>query len=177
MNKLTISKIVLIVAGFVCLLGLSWLLVMSSSSSQKTKPFVPQAATTPSPLPALIPLYDPKADADLVEKTKNHPKLPALAAQAKKGLASMADPVTGVIISNTRFEISFIPTFDLIQVEIKASDFKNAKKEATGYLLGQGLTQQGLCDSPVMFYLGFDISQEVKKSGETFSSLAEGCVE
>jgi hypothetical protein len=51
--------------------------------------------------------------------------------------------------------------------------FEAAKKEAVDWLKTQGLSQEGVCNLPLMFYVSDKTTNQT--GGETFNPLPPGC--
>ena len=55
------------------------------------------------------------------------------------------------------------------------SDVELAKRAGTDWFIKQGMSQQGICDLPLQFYLNFDIQLQKPGLKSTFNPLPTGC--
>jgi hypothetical protein len=60
-------------------------------------------------------------------------------------------------------------------VEINTADVGLAKTQVTTWFTANGFAAKAVCELPVVFYLNFDVSQQLQSEGRTFSPLGEGC--
>jgi hypothetical protein len=80
----------------------------------------------------------------------------------------------GLINQTEQYRIEYISAFDDIEVEILTTDIDNAKLQAEAYLKNSGLSQNGLCNLPVLFTLEYSIREKLSP-GTVFNPLAAGC--
>lgn len=128
---------------------------------------------TPTSSPQLI--YQGSSQEQIINKTKDHPALQESDITAKTKLKALANPNTGIVNTNSDFEISYIPTFDLIQVELRSTDIESAKQAAENYLLGVGFSKQGVCDFPTQFYLNQSVATQLPNNSPPFKQTADWC--
>ncbi|MBP9716404.1 MAG: hypothetical protein KBD51_00520 [Candidatus Levybacteria bacterium] len=109
----------------------------------------------------------------LIKLTSRTPLSPA-DQSAKERLISISEGNSGLISESTNYSIEYIRAMDDIEVEILTTDIDLAKTEATIFLKNQGLSDQGLCNLPVRFYLSYVVTKEIP-STMTFNPLPPGC--
>ncbi len=80
-----------------------------------------------------------------------------------------------VLYQAPNYRIDYVAAADVFQVEIQSVDYLTAKKDAVTYLTSRGFSMDAVCNLPVMFYLNFNIAQELQGKNIQFNPLAEGC--
>lgn len=93
---------------------------------------------------------------------------------AKERLADIASANKGLIYSTNNYSIEYIRAMDDIEVEILTVNIDQAKNEAIQYLNNQGLSDLGVCNLPVRFYLSYVITKELPDK-TIFNPLPPGC--
>lgn len=81
----------------------------------------------------------------------------------------------GVVYKTNDFRVDYVKAADEFQVEILTTDTANAKKLANEWLRSKGLSQQGICNLPILFYLNFDIANQLRGKGIEFNPTPDGC--
>jgi hypothetical protein len=96
---------------------------------------------------------------------------------AKTKLLSLlpSGDVPGIIYQSSDFSVEYISSAKMFLVEIKTINIQSAKAEAEDWFLSQGVSQQGICDYPVDFYLSNDVSTQLNNQRLIFSPLPNGC--
>lgn len=139
---------------------------------------IPETPTdSPNPDEETVPAvqYDQKSSDLLLERVENRPSLSDEDVQAKAKILAPIKGESGYVYQTERVYIEYVKSADAIMVEIRTSNIDQAKSEATLWLQTQGMTQEGICNYPVQFYLNFDVAQYLRNSNITFSPLAPGC--
>ncbi|MGH7203960.1 MAG: hypothetical protein ACREHC_05950 [Candidatus Levyibacteriota bacterium] len=96
-------------------------------------------------------------------------------AAKKKIVASLpSTDNAGNIYHSSNINIDYTESVDLFQVEILTTAVDSAEQEAVNYFIQQGMSQQGICNLPVSFYLNFEIKKNIPTT-TPFSPLAPGC--
>ena len=73
-----------------------------------------------------------------------------------------------VIIDYTRSADSFMAEIETINIDL-------AKKEANNWFLSQGMSQEGICNYPLQFYIGPQASLALQGKNIVFNPLAPNC--
>lgn len=81
----------------------------------------------------------------------------------------------GGIYETTNFRISYLPSPDIFQGEIKTTYISQAKEEAIEWFKKQGFTEADICALPVNFYLGGEAFEQYQGSGLIFNPLPDFC--
>lgn len=95
--------------------------------------------------------------------------------QIKQKIVTSLLGKSGVVETTAQFQIEYVKAADSFMVEVRGADTDQAKKAAEQYFLDQGLSQEGICSLPVVFYLSSRIQAELVSSGKTFNPVPEGC--
>ena len=135
----------------------------------------------PTALPVAIPLsqlYDKNAQEILLAKVTNRASLSDedLAAKARILARLPAGQESGVLYESENIVIDYTHSADIFQVQIVTPSVKQAKTEGNNWFLTQGVSQQGICDLPVEFFLGFDTQGVIIDTSASFSPLADPCL-
>lgn len=144
----------------------------------ETPPPTPIATPTISQANLRVPVRYDKASFDkLVDKVENKEQLSEVDSAAKAKILSLlpAGKTSGVLYSTPTIIIDYTSGVDLFQVEILTTNIESAKDEGVKWFREQGISQKGICDLPVDFYLNWEVANELRGKNITFSPLAEGC--
>lgn len=148
----------------------------SSSPGVSSMPGALPSVSMTSPTPKIQPLvYSPgqlKKDYDRINNKKT---LSERDSSVREQLVSKADDKSGIITENTQFKLEYISSPNLFMVEVRSSDPEFGKDAAEIYLKNQGLSEQGLCNLPIIFYLSQSVQNDLLSKGETFNPIPEEC--
>jgi hypothetical protein len=156
------------------------IVVILTSSSVAPQPKI---TTSISPAPTVEsfvvppPIYNQRAQDRLLQKIVNRKQLAQTDAQAKAKILTLlpAGKQSGIIHQTNTITIDYTKSPDLFQVEIFTTSINSAKNEANTWFLSQGMSQQGICDLPVDFYLSWDVVEKLYGRYISFSPMAPGC--
>lgn len=160
------------------IMALSVIVVLKEKNPQENPTAIP------SPLPTLIPLdtrpvvfYDKTAQSKLLDKKINRRELSVGDQQAKAALLELlpSGKIAGVIHKTSTISVEYIQSLDLFKVEILTANIASAKNEANTWFREQGMSQQGICNLPLGFYLNWTVAEDLENKGFTFSPLPNGC--
>jgi hypothetical protein len=129
------------------------------------------------PLPTVTPYSTPN---DLAEKRLllklEHPSiLSTNDAAVKTHILSFLNGQPGDLYHGPDVIISYLPAGKEFQGEILTTNIDLAKKEAVDWFTTQGMSKQGICDLPIMFFLGANASAQFQNPNVLFSPLPPGC--
>jgi hypothetical protein len=82
---------------------------------------------------------------------------------------------SGILYQSGNITIDYTDSADMFQVEITTPDVNIAKAEANVWFRARGMTQKGICDLPLMFYINYETMIKLRNSGTRFSPLANSC--
>lgn len=121
--------------------------------------------------------YNISAQNTIIDKVTNHPTISQDDSAAKEKLLKLLPQGSdgGVIYSTSDFQIEYIQAFDFFQVEILTLNVQAAKNEANAWFRSQGVSQQGICNYPVDFYLNSAIATQLSNFPFIFSPSPNGC--
>lgn len=172
MNK---DKIALIVTAVLLGIGFMILIIIilarSSSSTEQTKEL---PIITNRPANSTIN-YENGTQSRLLETLTGERKLTDEDLLAREKITSSIPEKSGTLLTTPNVRLDYLATPDFFQAEILSANVTLAKKEAVDWILSQGISSSGICDLPIMFYLGQIPADELIKSRQTFSPLAPGC--
>lgn len=138
-----------------------------------TPTLIPQPTSLPHPLP---PVFYKQGSLDKVEnKLGQHIPLSSSDESIRSNLIEIAAKNNGIIYSTNTFFLAYIVGPNDFEVQILTTDVKAAKKDALSFLKAQGVSQDGLCNFPIIFYLDEKVARELQNQNVIFNPLPEGC--
>jgi hypothetical protein len=156
--------------------------IFSTIFGGKNKPNIPNGQAvlnTPTPTSnrSRFILFDKKGGEDLAEKLINRKKLSDEDLSVKKGLLNtiLKGESSGVLYSSKNVQIEYMESLDLFMAEILTPDISNAKTEANTWLRDQGLSQEAICNIPLMFYLNQEVIRKNQGRDILFRPLSPEC--
>lgn len=169
------KKLVLLFIAFCILfpLGIYGLKVSTPPSAIRTSNTVPSQIISPTKTANTLPEEDPQKK--LLDYTQNRRQLSVEDEEVKFQILSTLDTSSGIVYQNENIVIEYIRSADLFQVEILTTNIDIAKEEAVSWFKNSGLSDQGVCDLPISFYLNFDIKNQMGAAAESYSPLPQGC--
>lgn len=143
---------------------------------------LPPPTIVPTTVPTLalhvtqIPIQIQDPQTRLLELIQNRQPLSAddLAAKNKMKLFLPKGHNSGIVYRATDFTIDYVQDPDLFQAEVLIPDVAKAKTEATYWFFSEGMSQQGVCNLPVEFYLNSSVKAQLPDN-YTFNPLPDGC--
>lgn len=164
-NKLTnINPGLLIVILFLLTSGLLALTFVKNETPQ-------EKTTSPTLTPTVEKFsYLPKETERMLEYVKKELPLSQSDTLIRRRLIAQVNNESGVLYETQDFLIEYVKTPDVFMVGVKTEDIESARKDATDWFLQQGISDQGVCRLPVVFYPQF---VPLKKT--PFNPLPIGC--
>lgn len=142
-------------------------------ASRPTDPIVmPSETKTNTPVQ-----YNSEATQRMLDRLASRIPLAQSDSSAKERILSLLPPgqVSGIIYRSTTIMIDYTNAADQFQVEILTVNIGQAKTDANSWFELQGMSKEGICNLPVVFYLNYDVAQNLRGSNIQFNPLAEGC--
>lgn len=94
----------------------------------------------------------------------------------KINLIALLQPDSESIYETSEYTILYIRPLDEFQVEIKTANTQQAKNNATTWVTSQGMSQDGICKLPLIFFTNHETYQKLQIQGaKDISPLADGC--
>lgn len=143
-------------------------------------PPIPQKeAPSPSAPPTLInpqknPYKEGSLEKDYQRITKKEPILETDESVKTKLLKPLGNQ-SGMIHQTQDYKIEYVKTPDVFMVEILDTDTEAVKEAATGWFKEQGLSDKGVCNLPVVFYLNSSVKEELIKNSQEFNPTPPNC--
>jgi hypothetical protein len=119
--------------------------------------------------------YNEASQGKIIEKLLRPPILTNNDALIRNSLLVPLNGSAGDIYTTPDVTVSYLPAIKEFQGEIKTASIDLAKKEAIDWLRTQGMSQQGICNLPLEFFLNNDVINNPKLQNITFDSLPPGC--
>jgi len=144
----------------------------TNTSNITSKIIAPTIATNNT-----IVKYDANKQDSVYKKIQNRPSLKRSDDEVKRTIITSLGNKTGMLYESQNVAVSYIMSGDLFQAEILTTDIQTAKQEATQWFTSQGLSHQGMCDLPVIFFLNSKIARDLHASDNQtiFNPLPQGC--
>lgn len=142
-----------------------------------TAPPITSPSTIPHTRPPLLHNINIQAASELVTREEYRTPLSQPDAQAKANILKLlpSGQTYGTVYSSNNIDIEYLQSLDLFDVYILTIDVASAKKEAENWFKQQGMSQQGICDLPLGFYLSPDTANLIKNTNFIFNPLPDGC--
>ncbi len=143
-----------------------------------------QTSTSPTPIPSPTPLgaqtkpplsYDQKSVDRLSQLLKERTAISPSGSAIRASLAQSLGSKSGVLQKTSEYTLRYIQAADVFQAEITTINIAQAKLLATAYLKAKGLSQDGICHLPLVFYLSKKTAVALSGKALTFSPIPEGC--
>lgn len=154
----------------------------------KPTPSEPTEVISPTPITSALPSpfvnagvppvsYNSGATDRLIEKVKNRTALSESDASAKQKILSLLPQgrQSGYVHQSPTVRIEYLSSPDAFLAEILTIDISRSKTDTVAWFRSQGMSQEGICNLPVSFYLNFDVAQDLRDSNITLNPLPEGC--
>lgn len=109
---------------------------------------------------------------------KERPALSASDRKAKQKIIAPLDKVknkSGYVKTYKDYKIEYVSNADEFFVEILSPNVQRAKYWATMWFKLNGISDEGLCKLPVVFYLNWNIAQQIKNLNIEFNPLPDNC--
>lgn len=106
---------------------------------------------------------------------------PSLSASDKKAKQKIISPLaknknkSGYVKTYKDYKIEYVSNADEFFVEILSPNVQMAKYWATMWFKLNGISDDGLCKLPVVFYLNWNIAQQIKNLDIEFNPLPDNC--
>jgi len=169
---------VILLAGILVIIvfAIVYITFMQSTPTTKTTP-LPTIKPTVSVSDHLPVFYDNAAASRLAQKIQNRPTLQPADNQSKNAILNtiLHGFNSGVLYETADVRLEYVQSANLFMGEIKTTNVVKAKADATTWFLNKGLSQEGICNLPLMFYLDTGVSQALQGQDVVFSPLPNGC--
>jgi len=131
----------------------------------------PVAVSSPNPIQ---PTISQNPQQQLLNKVSQRSNLSSSDATIKSKILSDV-PISEIVFQTPDVTVEYIQSFDLFQGEINTPNVNAAKIEVITWFLNQGMSQQGICNLPLSFYLNFTVKSQLPDDGNNFNPLPLGC--
>lgn len=113
----------------------------------------------------------------LLEKIKKRAPLSQKDRDAKTKILTLLPQGerSGVLHRSSNIIIDYTYSANIFQVEILTKDVASAKNEAVLWFKNYGMSQEGICNLPLSFYLNFDVKNSMPDEERSFDPLPPGC--
>ncbi len=168
----------LIFGMLVLIIALILILRFKANTTGKTTP-IPSATRQSSALPNPSTFLKPAYQSDALEKDYRRiiskKELSVSDSLVRSKLIAQLGEKSGILNTTPDFTIEYVSAPNQFMVEIKNSSADLAKITTEQWFLNQGLSQQGICNLPVTFYLNNQVSLYYQQHNLQFNPIPNGC--
>lgn len=144
--------------------------------SQSLPTVIPtQVLDQPTPYNKPAVMYNVQGQKKLVELDKERATLSSSDQSAKDALITQLGGKSGTLTEESTYKATYTKFDDSFEVEIRSVDIAQAKQNAISWFLGKGISQTGLCQLPLSFYLSSTIMAQLQNLNLTFNPLPDFC--
>lgn len=170
--------ILILVVGIFIALPIILLTTRPPSTQQAPLPEIPKASVSKTqPSPVTKPAIDYSSDQSkrLLEIIASRPTLEANDQAARVKIIQSLGNKSGILVQNSDYQIEYIKAANVFHIELRTTNYEQAKSLATNWFLEQGLTLDGVCKLPVVFYLDAATKDALRAQPIEFDPLPKGC--
>lgn len=145
------------------------------SPSPRSRQLIPQTTPFPSEIAEATSSYAPeKLKLDYERIIARQPLSPS-DQTAKDSLLELLNNQSGILQKTDTYQIEYVKAPDSFMVELNSIDPEGTKLEVGSWFRQQGLSDQGICNLPVVFYLSQGAKDYLSRIGSSFNPIPEGC--
>lgn len=180
MNK---KILLLIVTSIIIIVSFLFFMLEFNKQPQTTNTVINKPITTPTiiqirqsqnTIKQLVP-YKSGSLNKIEDLRKNQNNLSQNDAAIRDTLIKSIVNPQGILYTTKNIQIVYASGINEFEVEIFTTDINGAKNEAVVWLKQKGLSDDGICKLPLIFYLNIKISNQLKESGIVFNPLPDNC--
>lgn len=122
-------------------------------------------------------LYEQKGASKMLKNMQERPT-PVIPKDTtiKNQLISLLPDGTGTINATEDYELKYVKGPNIFEAKILAEDTVKAKADIIIFLIDKGLSEDGICKLPIIFYLDFELSKKMKSKGQKFNPVPDFCI-
>ncbi len=136
-------------------------------------------SSSPKPISTLNPTQKPVYNIQDSEKDYQRiissKTLSPTDSNIRQELIGKAASSSGILNQNSNFKAEYVPGPDEFMVALLNTNAEVAKKSAHEWFFSLGLSQDGICHLPVVFYLGPEVSSYYRRNNLEFNPIPQGC--
>ena len=113
----------------------------------------------------------------MADKILNRNPLPLNDDLAKEKLLqrTLGGQNSGVVYESEKVQVEYMQSDDIFMAEILSPEIDKVKAETNVWFRNQGLSQEAICNMPVIFYLRTDVADQLQQKNIIFNPLPNGC--
>ena len=177
-NKLIFLPITILILIFIFVI---YLLFFTKNKQQSVTPVqepTPTIRITTTPIePTNTLRYPAGSIGNIVNKVKNKQPLTEQDQQIKNQLIqiSQKDSDNGSVYQTNDYIITYDSDFDDFEIELLSPQIQTAKTNAINWFKNQGLSDNGICNLPLVFFINGNTKLELQNQNITFNPLPDFC--
>lgn len=109
------------------------------------------------------------------ERITNKKELTPEEVAAKQAILAPLEGNSGIVTANSSFNVEYLRTPQYFMVEILSNDTQAAKQAAQAWFNERGLSNNAICNLPVIFYVSPSVRDYLAQTNTVFDPTLEGC--
>lgn len=179
-NKKITILIVALIIFLILLLAIN--LLRGDETTTQPASDIPVFNGSPNPSASILipkrpkPVYDTEAlHADYIRITGKK-ELSQEDKTARQKLIDSLQEGSDILYENNNFRVRYLkPSVDSFMVTILNNDIEATKTEISSWFRQQGVSEQGICNLPVVLQLGGKVDEYLRANNQTFNPIPEEC--
>lgn len=163
-------KKILVFLSALFILSIMFLLITFLESLKSGGKKVNIAITTSPPV-----AYEKVSTQKMLNIVEAKPKLSLSDEIAKQKILDQIGNKNGILVGNNDYSLEYVLSAGSFLVEIKNPSIDFSKQKAINYLKSAGLSENGICNLPLVFYLNPSVAQEYGKEKKEFIPIPDFC--
>lgn len=185
MNMFKNKRIVILIAGLLSILIVILLLRIISTgrpgqirvSPSPSEP-IPGSSFLPSFAPSVFDpslIYEPGSLEKDYQRITSKSELSESDKRVRVQLITLAGNKSGVVHRTENYILEYVSSPNQFMAEITTVEVDSVKTQINQWLIGQGLSQDGICNLPLVLYLNSVARNELATKNLKVSLIPEGC--
>ena len=159
-----------IIVCLIVFLGMFGIVLMKLPSQQEpVKTDEETVVTQPKSNPPVQ--YNEERNKKMLQILEDRPALSPSDQTRRAQLTASVNPLSETL----EYSLEYLSAPDEFMVEIRTIDINSAKQKAISWFKSKGLSDEGICHLPLVFYLNYDVAQNLRDMKVEFDPLPPGC--
>lgn len=167
-------KIIVVIVLLILIIFMVVLLQFRRASEPVSTPVPSAGITQPTPNPS-IPAYNPTGLEKDFQRISSKKELALTDREIRDQLIQTLGNKSGVLDETEQYRIEYVKSPNSFMVEILDKSTEEAKLRAIEWFGSKGISDQGICNLPVVFYLSFEIEKQLREQGQSFDPTIALC--
>lgn len=120
-------------------------------------------------------LFTPDTQEKNFKRIAERKNLPVSEIEIKQRLILPLSGESGTVATFDDFIVEYLQTPQFFMVQLLSNDVESAKTNAQNWFNDQGITDFGICNLPVIFYISEEVSVYLQENKQQFNPLPRSC--